>query len=301
MRNYTIAVVSAVSAFLIASPALAVVEISDGSVKALYHFNGDGVDSSGGGFNLTPYGAAVPATGLLGQGYDLPNTTSSYLRTTSRPSDVSDNFTMNCWLYSHDQTQAGDGRALMYNYDTSGGGYGLFNGITDNTHVGGLRGGLGWLDSGSNINAAEWKMLTMIRESNTWKWFIDGEPAASTGGTGNPSTILGGGFNVGCGEKLPYKCVQPTTGIVDECFFAEGVLPTPTLALLYNGGDGAEVCVTVGCGEATSTPTSTIATTTLSAADALMTYLLFMLDGIWFALVFLVVVAALGFVFYIKK
>lgn len=46
---------------------------------------------------------------------------------------------------------------------------------------------------------------------------------------------------------------------------------------------------------------SSTATSTLSAADALMTYLLFVLDGIWFALVFVAVVAALGFIFYIKK
>jgi len=76
MQNYTILAVI-VSSFLFVGTVFGAYEISDGSVKALYHLE-DGVDSSGGGYNCTLSNGASAVAGKLANAIDFESGSSQF-------------------------------------------------------------------------------------------------------------------------------------------------------------------------------------------------------------------------------
>jgi len=92
MRNFTILAV--LSSLFFVTPVFAAFEISDGSIKSLYHLE-DEVDSSGNGYNFTQSGGSF-SEGKLGDAFDSDST--GYLSASSSAWDMSDDYTIGFWL-----------------------------------------------------------------------------------------------------------------------------------------------------------------------------------------------------------
>lgn len=298
MRNYTIAAVF-LGSFLIFSPALAFVEISDGSVKALYHLS-DVVDSSGNGHTLTNHGSATFVPGKLGDAVELVASSSQYL-SRSLISSSTDNFAVSMWVYVSSTNMGG---AFFHNGKlpaASEDGWAFGVGDTDFTGSTGnnlliLRNGVAWNTPVGALGSVGWKHVVVERDAGTWKGYIN--DVLGTTSTGAPSTPT---VDTTIGTNNDGVSVSYFNGKIDEVVFMTGrVFSTSEISALYNGGAGAEVCVTVGCGTATTTPSST-ATTTLSASDAVLTYLLYILDAVWLAACLVFFWFAFRFMFGIKK
>lgn len=294
MRNFTIAAVF-LGSVLIASPALAFVEISDGSVKALYHLS-DTVDSSGHGYTMTNHGAATFVPGKLGDAVELNASSSQYL-SRSLISSSTDNFAVSMWVYISSTNMGG---AFFHNgklpaASEDGWAFGVgdtdFTGSTGNNLLA-LRNAVGWQTPFGALGSIGWKHVVVERDAGTWKGYIN--DVLGTTSTGAPSTPT---VDTAIGTNNDGASVSYFNGKIDEVVFITGRVFSPSeITALYNGGAGAEVCVTVGCGTATSSPSST-ATTTLSASDELLTYLFYILDALWFIAVFVGIIVALSFVF----
>lgn len=229
----------------------ATIEISDGSVKALYHFSGDSVDSSGNGYNGSDTNMSYSTgAGKFGQGAGFNGTSKITLTTlphTGTPFTGSYNFWFNTsstarmGLIDHGDTTTNNDEYQPY--------------ITAAHKFQTSFAAVGGVGTSGTVNDGNYHMGTLTCTTGTCIAYYDGSSLGSFGGgniqitnTGTPIRVFGDVY----GGAYPYS------GYIDEIMITNNALSTSTISQLYNSGTGNDVCTTTGCADTpTSTPSST--------------------------------------------
>lgn len=240
------------------SLAFGAVEISDGSVVGLYHFEGDSVDSSGNGANGTDTGMTYPMTAKVGSysarfnGNTYPNNNASIAVALA---GIGNNFTINWWMMASSSSSGDFGLIssgswsgtgdLAINNDNNSSPDDKIGGVVYNNSVDTQSNSAYWTTNSVNTNS--WNMITFISDGNNQKWRVlvngveDKNITVATlqsWATENDTRI--GTFKVGANYR-------GYNGYIDEMVIANAVLSTSTISALYNSGSGDSVCTTVGC------------------------------------------------------
>lgn len=285
MRQKLIAYVLVASSFLLPATSYAVVEISDGSVKALYHLE-DAVDASGNGYNLSNYQSVGFTAGKLGNGADYGSTFNNngsglyqnfkQLVTTGFNLSASGNWTISTWFKPNDGV-------VSSAYDDGNNIFSLGRNDTKNeflvtatkSKIGINMLAVGVANSEASasytLDNATWYLMTAIKNGNAMSLYINGSfVVAATDGVINGSAcgadcaingLLIGAIGINNSDNYS---VRHADTMFDEFVVTTSAISSSTLSALYNAGSGDEVCVTVGCG----TPTSTPATSTDAFCDS---------------------------------
>src|SRR3972149_322625 len=268
-----IGVVFGVALFgLLGNVSFASYEISDGSVKALYHFNGDFVDSSGNGHNGTAQGNAI-ATGTtvkLGDYSSQYDGTGDYVTVDLSSHFIgTGDFAIGFWFrassFSNYNAFVGS-RGSAPDDDTK------FTISTDvNKALVFYVGSTGYLIHTNNafVNTNQWYYVVFTRTGTTLRGYVDNvliETNASVSQDLSVANISIGANTVG-GEAF--------TGFIDEFVFLKGrVLSVDERTALYNSGVGQEVCVTAGCADVGGGGTAT------STADDIVAVSVYLMVGV---------------------
>lgn len=277
MLKKTIAFGLVVGSFLLPISTFGAVEISDGSVKALYHLE-DAVDASGNGYNLSNYQSVGFTSGILGNGADYLTTTNNngsgayqdYKQLVTRGFNLSasSNWTISTWFKPNDVV-AGT------NYDEGNNIFSLGNNTNKNEFlVGNISNKIGVNMLAVGVSASEaqanytftngtWYLMTVIKNGTAMSLYINGAfvvaatDAVTDGSACGADCAINGLLigAVGVNNADNYSTRHADT-MFDEFVVTTSVISSSTLSALYNAGAGDEVCVTVGCGN-TVTPTST--------------------------------------------
>jgi len=249
------------------------VEISDGTVTSLYHFDNDGVDATGNGKNLTGSGVTYIA-GLLNESGDTQGT--GYWTGTSTLMDIDGDYTIGFWLNAQagqndkrwiSRYQSGviqDGvmygsacaanhAEFLHNYNTQ---------ACDHTAM--------------TVNSSQWYYMLITRTNGQTTWYQNDTVVFSFADNQNTNALATVYINSFDGSA--YK----GDFYIDELFFRTAYTDTSTRTSLYNGGAGDTICLTAGCADApTSTPPTSNGSSTL--VDN-MNYADFMIDFAGFAI-----------------
>jgi len=229
----------------------AAVEISDGSIKALYHLE-DTVDSSGNGYNLTNNSSVTFTSAKLTNG--ASTTGSNYLSVNSDVGIAGGTISMGGWFRTASNPSTAR-RAIVEQYDD---GVDVMYHVTLQNNIwagptsvvfGRSKAGVGdsyVIHCVFTPTPGTWYHVYGMHNSVTglaeiWK---DGVLCASGSGTGNGSHVSSDRTEVGAMEGGNQKWV----GQLDEVFIGNVIYSSTTRASLYNSGAGAEICVSAGCG-----------------------------------------------------
>lgn len=256
-KNYviTLVVILTIGLFSIANNVKAAYEISDGSVKGLYHLE-DTADSSGNGNNLTDPGLPTFGTALLSNGADfgVAGQTNNYLYKNS--CIVTGNISLGIWVKLNAEIASGDYYFFHHNCVSNNISYSIdyqYNGGTRRLVFHRTRQGAG--DDVVNYNVtmgtSTWHYLVLTYDGTTLKGWYDNSLAGSATSTGNGSS---GGVDL---LSINHSWSGNSGGEkADEAVLTNNVLSTSTISSLYNSGTGIEICTTAGCAATTSTSTS---------------------------------------------
>ena len=276
------------SFFLLVNVSYAVVEISDGTVEGLYHLNGDSVDSSGNARNGSDTSITYDASyGNLGSGASFNGGTSKISLGDINALDGLSAYSVGGWfktVNSDAQSQMilkGDVWDLSKGWDTG------FNKAISQLTIGG-----NWRSSGYNatvISDNVFHHIISVYDGTTNYVYVDGvaTSTAYSGAMGSNANSVYIGSNNGS---------NTWNGSIDEIFLMSRALTSNEIIALWNGGSGDEICITVGCGTPTS-PTSTVATTTMTASNALLFELYMIIDALFFIFCMVVWIKILAHIF----
>lgn len=225
-------------------------EISDGSVKYLYHFENLN-DSSGNNYGLTDHGTATFTAGKLNNSLTL-NGSTQYVDSpnTGYPFNTA-NFSVGFWF----KMNSG---ASSY-YSGANGSPQIFFDLNNN-YTGALacRFDTTQVLTYSWTADTNWHYLVCTHSAGSgMKMYFDGTSVASNGSynyaPGNPNGVFEWGSFAGLNV--------PLNGQMDEGVILSKELSSSDITSLYNSGTGAEICVSAGCaggGTSTSTASSSI-------------------------------------------
>ena len=228
-------------------------EISDGSVKGLWHLNGDSVDSSGNGNNGVDTSISY-VSGKIGQGASFSGNSHIAIGTNNFVSG-SNSATACAWVKFNnlgisDQGWFGYGTANLNQarmYPTGGGANSQFLSF-------GRYGGNASIVSNTQLMTGIWYFICERVGGTEVSYFLNGQ-------NDNNATISGmdtvlGGYGL-IGDSYP-SSGSALNGYEDEVSYFGTILATSTILDLYNNGAGQEICVTAGCagggGSGTTTP-----------------------------------------------
>lgn len=229
------------------------VEISDGSVTALYHFNDQSLtDNSGNGKDGTNGASPVSFTSSAKLGAYAANTGGSgYFTSVSSTMRIQGDFTIGFWVKPI-TTSWSDGGVAPYmiwrNIPAS-----TQEGISYSIACTANR--IEFVHESSCINnpaqtmsAGTWYWVLVRREGTSVDFYVDNvlKQNATDSKTTNVNAVVNFNGEVGrTGTANMY---------LDEIFFTTSAISTSTRDALWNSGNGAEICVTAGCGAVASGP-----------------------------------------------
>ncbi len=233
-------------------------EISDGSVKTLYHFNNqDLTDSSGNGNNGTQGATPVtftPASRLGAYAMATNGGTGSF-NSVSSTMDLSGDFSIGFWL---DPQASLNGSYFIYkNTPGTNNNTGISYGVSC------TGGNLEFIHSGTCDNNFAYTLAT-----GTWYWILAERHGSSQDFYVNDvlKSNVTDATSSNNGSNTYFNGEAGGSGkgnfTMDEAFFTNSAISTSTRDLLYASGTGAEICLTSGC--ANSTSSINIASTTLA-------------------------------------
>jgi len=188
------------------------------------------------GFDLTNYNSVSFVAGKVNKAASFDGLLNYLLRNSVLSSHI-DNISMFCWVYLPSDSEKG---AFAHNgsYANTGnnGGYSFGVGDTSFDNLGNhlilLVDNVAWCNFNENIGTG-WHFVGVVRDSGTWKGYIDGVECALT--FGNEPQTPGSNFmlatNVDTNPRL-------FGGKIDEFGFWEKALNNTEISDLYNGGDG---------------------------------------------------------------
>lgn len=277
MRRFTIVASVSFFAFVFPSLVFAKIEISDGSVKALYHLE-DTADSSGNGYNLTNNGTGSFISALLSNGYDQgnPNTT-KYLDVASNLGITGGAITMSGWVKLNAEItssvwvlfqQFDTGNDIIYEiyYDYNAGTPRL---IFVRTKSGVVSESFSY---NITLGTSSWHHLVLKSNGTSYlTGLVDGSQVGAvsiTAGNGSDGNVSD--FHIGSEvNSNNYKSVA----LYDEVVITNNELTSSTISSLYNSGAGQEVCTTAGCASGGgSSSTSAIFISNQSSGDCINSY-----------------------------
>lgn len=261
---------------ILALPVRGAVEISDGSVKALFHLTANANDSSGNGANGTPHAVSFDANGahfsyndgsyISGSDSAFPNGTGDREIVFQVKTTVS--FTNHA------------GAVIQYGNSTNGN---LNVLILDNTACGQSYDctevdmyNHGYAMRADNVADASFHLVELYYTSsnNTWYAYVDGSMKSSV----NPS-FVGTNLSSYCIGQLQCGTGGASTGFtgyIRELAVLNRPLTTPEREALYNGGTFNTICVTGGCGAVASSSIAFVfpveATSTLDFSNWVLNY-----------------------------
>jgi len=262
-------------------------EISDGTVKALYHFNGDLVDSSGTGANGTAQGNAAATTNpKLGSGSLNLDGAGDY----SAVGDFaaldmgSGNFSISAWV-KHDGSSTNSYPTIFGPAGTwSAGAYGIrFDNLDAeefSMHINSATPADPFLYSPTPYSEDTWYLYTFVRSGSTVTMYINGTSVASGSYSGAFDFSRSGAFNIGWsawdGANGYWK------GQIDEVGIFNKALSGTDILYLYNSGNGNEICTTASCAATTTASTSTAVVSDEEITFySLATYVLYLVVGLY--------------------
>jgi len=269
--------------FLFVPTVFGAYEISDGTVKGLWHFNGDVVDSSGNGLNGTNNGnSAGTGVAKLGSNSLVLDGTGDYVSVAdSALLDLgTNNFSFNIWQ-KHVGASTNSYPTILGPAGTwSAGAWGIrFDNLDAegfSMHVNSATPADPFIYSPTSYSEDTWYMYTIVRSGTTVTMYINGNSVASGTYAGTFDFSRGGQMNIGWsawdGANGYFQ------GNLDEGVILNKALSLTEISYLYNSGNGNEVCTTVGCSIVSSTSTS--ATSTIAESqDTMYWFLSYLLDA----------------------
>jgi len=247
-------------------------EISDGSVKALYHLS-DTVDASGNGYNLTNNNSVSFNTGILSNAADFGTSNANkYLNVAN---DLSiEGGTISVCTWTNISTQIGAGTYNLFDQAdaTTDVQYSLryvYNGGTRQIQY--VRGKIGVGDQAYaeniTLTVGTWYHLCLRYNGTILEAWRNGSNVGSAAASGSGSGGGTDGFTISSYVGGPGNYYS---GLIDETVITNSNLSTTTILSLYNSGNGSEVCITAGCAAVAST--STISTFMSTSTDQIVGY-----------------------------
>jgi Concanavalin A-like lectin/glucanases superfamily len=212
---------------------------------AYYHLDGNGIDSSGNGYNLSLVGNPAFGPGLYGQALALNGDSSQYA---TRPGDDaafnfgSSNFTIQVWVNFN---AFGNSEQTLIEKFTGGGGPGWtlttpsdgsgqfieFAATTTNSSLDEVN------TAQVSITPGTWNQIVVERNGNTVSIYLDNALLVSDSFTGsiigssNP-LLIGGRYNSGGSRGAAVN------GSLDEIAIWNRALSTSEVSSLWNNGEG---------------------------------------------------------------
>jgi hypothetical protein len=165
---------------------------------------------------------SAAATAHCGSSYSVHFFGTSEYATAAALGGLQDNFGVELWVYPDDVSGS---QCLVYNGDTSSGGWGIY--LNDGVYSG-LFGGQTSIGSGT-ATAQQWTHLALVRDGGATKLYVDGVPSGSTYG-GAPGAVSSGSFRVAGNTSNPAG--ETAFGYIDEVrvfIFAPGKFSTNDL------------------------------------------------------------------------
>lgn len=224
----------------------AALEISDGTVQALYHLDDDVVDASGNGYNGTENGGISYVAGLLDNAIDLGTGNSTDYMSYSgnlgiagqgamsvafwwkRPSEISSG---SDYPWGHRSTTSAD-RYIQPEY--------AYNGGTRRITINAANSFIHY----NTTLGTDWNHIVITRTAaGAVTLFLNGSSVAS--GSQGFATAGQNHFMAGTESGAAYA-----DGIIDEIVIFNTAIDSDTVDLLYNDGSGNAVCVDEGCAPA---------------------------------------------------
>ena len=250
--------------FLVPAVSSAAYEISDGSVKALYHFNGSSADQTG-SYNGSDNSMGYPA-GLLGSG-------SAYFSVLGSGIDVGAGaiggittgpMTIGAWI------KTSCGSAFNAEWGDYQGGAGAFDSVlvhNDGNVEFEVYNGSAADDlssSGLNVCNNAWHFIVAMRDGSNLKIYIDGADHSSGAVADNGRNIQpSNGVHEYWGRNPLIGANAQMYGYFDESFILNRALTPTEITALYNSGTGQEICLTSGCAGGGPTPPPPSSTSTV--------------------------------------
>lgn len=230
------------------------IEISDGSVKALYHLENVN-DSSGNGFNLTNTGSVSFSAGKLSNAADTGGSNSTkYLSTANNLNIHTSTGTISIggWFNFTTLPTSTQLQTLVYRANAVDNCYEVIDYYANSGNPL-LRfyrncngGALDEYDKSVSLSAGTWYhvALSWNGSSNRLRSWFNGAQENQTIGTGGTGTS-GVSSEVGIFEQSTGGSLM--SGLADDVFVLTAEVSTTTMSSIYNGGTGLEICVTAGC------------------------------------------------------
>jgi len=187
------------------------------------------LDSGSNGFNATEYGSPPYITGKIGP-YALSLSTSTQYATGTIPTTLTNNISVSAWVRWNGVS---GNYTIWFNGNGGSNGYGmtLGNGACGaGNYVNVVLGAIS-CDALSNttytLPANQWVQLVIVRDSGTWKLYVNGTLTV-TGGTTGPGTPVGS-FQVGSNTNT-----YDFPGSIDDVRLYSRALSATDVTQLYN-------------------------------------------------------------------
>lgn len=256
---------------VLASPASAYYEISDGSVKGLWHLNGDSADASGNGRNGTDTSIDYSSSyGKINSGALYNGSTDRIVTSGNIGITGSTTRSISAWIYISTSTVLQE--IVWYGADSSNNTFSIYYHGTNQFGLDIYGNYLQTNTLGTSLPISAWNHIVVTYAGGAWnttnvKLYINGVEWAggwSATGTGSTPNTTNGSLYIGdrtAGGEWNYA------GRIDEVLIANKVLSSTEISNLYNGGDGNEVCVTSGCDDVPVAESCENASSTVLSSD----------------------------------
>jgi len=270
--------------------ASAAVEISDGSVKALYHLENT-VDSSGNGYNLTNNGSVGFNGAVFSNGGDTGSTnTTEWLSISDDYGIDGESWSFAGWVNITTQPDENYDWVMVNQDDiTNTLNYVMYTEAGGTSTIGCTRQATAQDDAdvryNTTLSTGVWYHLicTYDGTSGVLNFYLNNVLVGTSNGNGNGNasafpdmTLLFKDNN-----NSPYF-----RGLMDEVVFLNAVMSTSTRAAIYSSSTG-EICVTAGCADA--------ATSTASSSDATAAQ-----TSVWIAAITILLASFWAIAFYFR-
>jgi Concanavalin A-like lectin/glucanases superfamily/PEP-CTERM motif len=211
-------------------------------LEAYYQFNGNGLDSSGNGLNLTLAGSPSFGPGLFGQALSLDNNPSQYAILSADPTAFnfgSNDFTIQVWVNFN--TFGSDIQTLIEKFTGAGGPGWSLTAINNSLQF--YADGLPAVNSSAvSITTGTWNQIVVARQGTTLDIYLNDSLVASDSSyvgaiTTSSLPLLIGNRNSEDGRNYDVN------GSLDEIALWNRALSTSEIASLWNNGAGAMINV----------------------------------------------------------
>ena len=165
-----------------------------GNLKAQWRMENNTNDSTSNASNGTLNGGASYSTDAREGSASLRiNGSSGYFAAPNNITTATNNISVATWVKWSGPTSGN--QFIFYNGNSGGNGYGLF--MSANNRLTLLIGGVAFINSTTTLTPETWTHVAAVRDSGTWKLYVDGNSVALTGATGSAPNGPGERMTIG--------------------------------------------------------------------------------------------------------